>query len=142
MKWAGIVGFVLFLAGLWLALGQAKRFEDTADRGPAGIEFVVPGDYTQLDLGETTSRQAAKRLLRAIETNDKVAAIFTCSGDRVQFLVNMRQNKIDERVTGQSGTLQRALWHGSVRERLQWAETHDDFAAPGLSPPERRNAYH
>lgn len=126
---------------LWTTFG-AGPMAPPPDRGPAGIDFVIPPDYTVLDLGEARMDSAAARLQGALETRDRVGAVFTRSGDRIQLLADAQGEMIDERVVGRQGTVHRILWPGPVHQRLDWARTHDDLAAPGLPPPDHRNPYH
>lgn len=142
MKWAGGIGIAVALATAWMVLDLSNRPEETGDRGLASIEFVVPGDYTVLDLGEATLQAAAEQLLLAVRAKDKIAAVFSRSGDEIQFLVDVNDDIIDERVTGRHGTLQRVFWRGSVRKRLEWAAEHGNLEVPDMPPPEKRNAYH
>ena len=142
MKWAAGIGIASVLTAMFVVLNPFNRPEETMERGLASIEFVVPGDYTVLNLGETTLKTAAERLLVAIEAEAKVAAVFSLAGDEIQFLVDINDDIIDERVTGRYGTLQRVFWRGSVRKRLQWATKHGNFEVPGMPPPEKRNPYH
>jgi hypothetical protein len=139
----GVVLLLLALGtGTWLVLDLTRRPAGEVDRGVEGIEFVVPAGYTVLELGETVMKTAATRLLAALEAEDRVAVVFTDTGDRAQLLVDLTAQTLDERVLGRNGTVKSVLWSGAVRERLQWAEETGDLAAPGLPPPERRNPYH
>jgi hypothetical protein len=136
-----LVGLSLLVVA-WLLLDMIRRPPGDLDRGVDGIEFVVPGGYVVLELGSSTLEEAAAQLLAALAPDTKVAAVFTNAGDRVQILVDPAARSIDERVMGRNGTVKSVLWPEAVRERLQWAETHGDFDAPGTLPPQRRNPYH
>jgi hypothetical protein len=140
------VGWILLAVVAVAALRLLWTSFNTAiappERGPAGIDFVIPPEYAVLDLGEARLDSAAARLRGAVDTRDRVGAVFTRSGDRIQLLVDAPGEMIDERVMGRHGTVHRVLWPGPVRERLDWARGHDDLAAPGLPPPDRRNPYH
>ena len=142
MKWAGGIGIAAVLTAMFVVLNLFNRPEETMERGLASIEFVVPGDYTVLNLGEATMKTAAERLLVAVGAEDKVAAVFSRAGDEIQFLVDTNDDIIDERVTGRHGTLQRVFWRGSVKKRLEWATEYGNFEVPDMPPPEKRNPYH
>lgn len=145
MKHVGwIVLVVVALAGFRLLWGSfaSAPLAPPPDRGPAGIDFMIPPDFTVLDLGDAGLDSAAVRLRGALDTRDRVAAVFTRSGDRIQLLVDAAGEMVDERVMGREGTVHRVLWPGPVRQRLDWARDHDDLDAPGMPPPDRRNPYH
>jgi len=125
---------------LWSSFSAAP--EVPPDRGPAGIDFLIPPDYVVLELGEAGLDSVAARLRGAVDTQGRVSAIFTRSGDRIQLLVDAPGELIDERVVGKAGTVHRVLWPGPVRQRLDWARDHDNLDAPGMPPPDRRNPYH
>lgn len=140
MKWAAAAGAVLVLAAAWLMLRPGTP-SPPGDRGTPGITFVIPDDAAVIDLGESTLAGAAAALLDTLDAG-AAAAVFTAGGDRIQLLIDGNGDMIDERVAGREGIVRRVLWRGSVRERLLWARSHGDLAAPGLPPPERRNPYH
>jgi hypothetical protein len=143
MKRVSLIAAVGVVFVAWLAFDRSRDSEPGGSKSsPAGIEFSIPGDYTTLELGETTVENAAERLLRALDAKERVAAVFIHAGDRIQLLVNGTADTMDERVLGRHGTVRVVLWRGSVRERLRWAGDHGTFEAPGLPPPERRNPYH
>jgi hypothetical protein len=141
VKRATTAGAALVLVAAWLLFRSGTPFAPP-DRGAPGITFLVPDDYTVLDVGESTLGAAAGALMEALDAGDRVAARFTRSGDRIQLLADANHDMIDQRVLGREGTVRRILWRGPVRKRLSWAEANGDLAVPGLPPPEYRNPYH
>jgi hypothetical protein len=133
---------ILVAAVAWLLVGELRRPPDRLDRGPDGIDFTIPGAYLRLDLGEADLPRASAALLDTLDAAPQVAAEYTEAGDRVQLLIDVPGNTIDERVYGRNGTVRRTTWSRGIRERLQHAVEHGTLAVPGLPAPESRNPYH
>jgi hypothetical protein len=136
-----VILILVVLAGLWLFFDLTHRPPEPVDRGRAGIDFPAP-QANVLDLGESTLPEAAKQLLRACDSSSKVGAVFVDRGDRIQLLVDLGADRIEEYKTGRTGTAWFVLWPESARERLAWAAEHGTLEAPGLPAPQRRNPYH
>lgn len=133
---------VLGLAAFWAGAELFRGSEEAIDRGVSGIDFMIPGDYRVRELDEVSYQAAVEQLLVDLEANSRVAATFTERGDRIQLLVNLDSEQIEERIVGRSGTSWVITWTGPVRERLEWARENGDLEAPGLPEPEKRNPYH
>ena len=142
MKRSFVIAALVGLVALWAGIELFRGPQEAIDRGASGITFVIPGEYSTLQLGEVAYEVAVGRLLTEMENNSKVAAAFSDRGDRIQLLVSPNEDLIEERIAGKNGTTWVVTWRGPVRERLRWARTHGDLETPDLPPPERRNPYH
>ena len=142
MKRPFVIAAVVGLTALWAGIELFRGPQEVIDRGIPGIAFVIPGEYRILELGEITYQVVAGQLLAETEKTPKVAAVFTDRGDRVQLLVSINDDLIEERIAGRNGTTWVITWRGPAKERLQWASNHGDLEVPHLPPPERRNPYH
>lgn len=136
-----LVGLLGVGAGFWIR-EEAREPAGGADRGPAGIEFVVPSGYEVLELGESTLESASAAVAARLGPVDRIAAVFTWSGDRIHLLVDPSEGTLEQHLVSRYGTVRRLLWQGQVAERLAWAAEHGSFDAPGTSPAEARNPYH
>jgi hypothetical protein len=75
-------------------------------------------------------------------SNRRVGVRFEHAGASVYWLADPGADQLEERAAGASGTRIQTVWRGHLRDRLRWARTHGDPAAPGLPPGERHNLYH
>jgi hypothetical protein len=137
-----VIAALVGLAGLWAGVELFRGPQEAIDRGVPGIAFVIPGEYRILELDQASYQVAVEQLLTEVETDLKVAAIFSDQGDRFQILVNTDDDLIEERISGRNGTTWVITWRGPVRERLEWARENGNLETPGLPAPERRNPYH
>jgi hypothetical protein len=140
--WTGAAVAAGILGALWIVWGETRGPGEPVDRGPSGIDFVIPSGYDVLDLGETTVERAAVRLLAAVADGERSAVRFTRSEDRIQILVDPAGDTLEEHLVSRHGTVRRTIWREGVTQRLRWAGEHGDFEAPGLPPAQSRNPYH
>lgn len=110
----------------------------------AGVVLAPPPGYAIAERGELSPVAAAAELAALVERPGagKTGVRFLRRGATVYWLADVGGDLIEERAAGASGTRTQTVWRGSLRERLAWAQTHGDLAAPGLAPPERANLYH
>ena len=133
---------VFILAAAWLAYDQGTKPSSYGGRGMPGMEFVVPQGYEEVPVGEAGYEHVADILLARLRPGMKAAAVFTREGDRIHVLVDNDGGVLEEHILGKSGVLRKIQWEGPVRDRLEWASKHGTFAAPDMSAPVDRNAYH
>jgi len=135
-----LYGFGRFFVG---ELGGARTGEPA---GPPGVIEGPPPGYEVVELGGASSVQAAERLSSLLGSGAgprQVAVRFDRAGSSVYWLADSREDRLEERAAGASGTRVQTVWPGHLHERLAWAQTHGgDPAAPGLLPAERHNLYH
>lgn len=110
----------------------------------AGVLLAPPPGYALVERGELSTSAAASELeaLALRPGAGKVGIHFKRQGAEVYWLADVREDLLEERSAGASGTRLQTLWNGGIRERLSWARTHGNFDAPGLPPAERKNLYH
>jgi len=144
MRWTRYALIILVLLALWGVLELYKQSMGNPNRGPHGIELIVPPEYRVLEMGKARVSDAARVLEAALMDGDRspVAAVFEQDGDLYQVLVDPAAEIIDERFVRASGTANRVIWRESVDERLAFATLNGHFALPDAPPPERRNLYH
>ena len=107
----GVITGLLFMES---SPGPQDEYADSP-----GFEFVIPGDFTQVDLGEAAPESVAVELRAMLQRTDKAAAVYSHKGDAAQILADLTQNLIDERVKSRHGTVRRVLWKDHVVERLE-----------------------
>ncbi|HTQ78926.1 MAG TPA: hypothetical protein VMM92_02935 [Thermoanaerobaculia bacterium] len=108
------------------------------------IEAPPPG-FTITERGAIPPGEAARQLtalLAAKPGPQRVGVRFERAGASVYWLADSGADALEERAAGASGTRMQTVWRGHLSDRLLWAQTHGDPAAPGLAPPERHNLYH
>jgi hypothetical protein len=110
----------------------------------AGVVLAPPPGYAIVERGELAPAAAAAELTALVERSSvgKTGVRFLRRGATVYWLADIGQDRLEERAAGPSGTRTQTVWRGGLRERLRWAQSHGDLAAPGLPPPERANLYH
>lgn len=110
----------------------------------AGVVAAPPPGFEIEERGPLAPREAAAALadLAAARPGRAVGVRFQLGSDTLYWLADPREERIEERRAGASGTRTATVWSGALGARLAWARTHGDFAAPGLPAPERTNLYH
>lgn len=148
MKWLkGVAYTVIVIAALaafgWFFISRMESGAAPGD-GLAGVLLSPPPGYALVERGELSPPAAAAELeASALRPGaGRVGLHFKRQGAEVYWLADAGANLLEERSAGASGTRLQTTWHGGLRERLSWAQTHGSFDAPGLPPGERANLYH
>jgi hypothetical protein len=113
--------------------------------GPAGVLAGPPPGFEVVERGTIPPQQAAAELAALLDARPgprRVGIRFERPGAAVYWLADSGADTLEEQAAGASGTRVQTVWSGHLRDRLRWARTHGDPAAPGLPEPERRNLYH
>jgi hypothetical protein len=147
MKIAKALGAVLLgVLALW---GFSRFFVSQLGRPraaePAGVIAAPPPGFHIVERGELAPAEAAEALqvlVLARPAGSKEGIRFRHGGADLYWLADTAADTLEERSAGAAGTRVQTVWPGHLAERLQWAHTHGDPAAPGLPAPERRNLYH
>jgi hypothetical protein len=110
----------------------------------AGVMLAPPPGYSTVEHGELSPTAAAAELEAQVQRSgaNQVGIRFERRGAVVFWLADVREDFLEERAAGPSGTRLQTVWKGRIRDRLAWARLHGNFDPPGLPPPERKNLYH
>lgn len=149
MKHAKSILYFLIGAGALVSFGayflsQLRSGGSRPGNELAGVLLAPPPGYSMTELGEATPAAAAAELeTRALRPGaGPVGVHFRHRGGESYWLADSRQDLLEERSAGASGTRLQTVWRGALRERLAWAKEHGSFEPPGRSPGERSNLYH
>jgi len=146
MKIAKVLLYVLVIAGALAAFGWffVSQLGSGRTAEIPGVVLAAPPEYAIVERGEMAPSAAAAELeAQALRPGaDKVGVRFARQGAVVYWLADLKEDLLEERSAGASGTRLQTVWRGGVRERLRWARGHGSFDVPGLPPPERKNLYH
>jgi hypothetical protein len=139
-----VIGAGALVSFGWYFLSSLQSGGSARTGEPAGVLLSPPTGYEIVELGETSPVAAAAELeARALSADaGKVGVHFTRQGAEVYWLADARENLLEERSAGASGTRLQTVWRGGIRERLSWAKTRGIFETPGQTPGERVNLYH
>lgn len=146
MKIAKAFFYTLVIAGALAAFGWFFVSQLGSGRAAEipGVVLAAPPEYAVVERGEMSPAAAAGELEAQVlrPDADKVGVRFERRGAVVYWLADVREDVLEERSAGASGTRLRTVWRGGVRERLRWARGHGNLDVPGLPPSERKNLYH
>lgn len=149
MKHAKSILYFLIGAGALVSFGayfvsQLRSGGSRPSEELAGVLLAPPPGYSMTELGETSPVAAAAELeARALRPEaGPVGVHFRQQGTEIYWLADLRQQLLEERSAGASGTRLQTIWRGGIRERLSWGKAHGSFETPGQTPGERSNLYH